>query len=466
MGKFSRFVRKATGRGDKQKSASVGPARTATMPRNQQIGYHSTITLTPSASMLPSPSIASLGPARIIALPTLDPIQPVSPIRMSTTIQSTPSVPRYSLAYRSEAEDKSSSPRPAEDEEESSQQPEPWGPLSRDITTDTLYRPPTPPRLTSASFARLPEYIGSSDSSDLEVPRTADQSDSSEWDDESDDECDDQSGDSDTLGMLSPIARPTLHPTQEDVFSSSSSPAELNDGDAFRLVRPPTYHALPPSSLSTPSRPSYRRGNARIRDQPTPSRGAYAPTTQDHGINLTHRRIRRLTPYPAHLPPFSFPPPHPRTILPLPMNSIPASPTTAIWPPHAFPPTPSSELRTRRNSFSTRMDPLPSSSPTLPRTDDDGLDLQEFLLLHPYLVVGGEDTPEEEEEEEESTADEQNWVSFEHEDAEEEAEKQLGVEEYHGDTQDVDGRREGDELHSELDDWSEARVCLEFRREE
>ncbi|KAF2440863.1 hypothetical protein P171DRAFT_523897 [Karstenula rhodostoma CBS 690.94] len=399
MGKVTRFVRKVTGRAHKHKNGhatmnNVGVPRTVAVPSFQR--NQSPLTGHPFVPILPSDNASSIGPEPVLPLPTLAPIKPVSPIRLPTAVRSTSPAPKFSLAEQNEYDDDSHTAQTST-EDESFYCQGISAPLKREDTTYTIFHPPTPPsapRLTSASFARLPEYVGSSDGSeDIEVPRTGHGTFHSDvYDSEL----------SDTSGMLRPLEFPAQ---EEDVFSSSSSPDQPSDRHAFALPGPPSYHRWPLAEGATPSRPSYRSSSVHMLDAPTPQRGARVGSTQKRrGRSSRHRRP--LKPYPVDVPHRESSPSIQETEHQAPRPR----PTLAYLPP----PTPSSEL-VPENSFTTRAKPLPSSTPTLPRSDDYGIDLQEVLLSHVFFPDVVEHSSVEDKDDADDTGSEENWVEYVHE---------------------------------------------------
>jgi hypothetical protein len=409
MGKVSRFMRKVSGRSGKLREgqSNVGAPRTAAVPPLSQIQQ-----CTPAQTTISMAPSTSLGARPTMELPQLDPIQTLSPIRIPTVsgmptsgwaptaVPSLSPAPKFYLAYHSEPDEQSPATETFTEEESFQCQGLPAS-LPRENTNATIFHPPTPPlapRLSSVSFARLPEYVGSSDGSeeDFEVPRTGHGTFSSDLDDT-------DFSDSPGLAMLRPLERPK----EVDVFSSSSSPNVPRSSEGFALPGPPPYCALPTDERASPSRPSYRPSSVHMPDEPTPHRATYiGAMQQSHGRASRHRRT--LTTYPPAVPNFQ----------PSSSGATSASTSTTthpakiyVYPPHGFPPTPSFELQ-HKSSFSTRMEPLPSSTRLLPRTDDDGIDLQTVLmtrklyssdpkLSHSPLSSGDH-----------SAASDENWVEY------------------------------------------------------
>ncbi|KAL5442282.1 hypothetical protein PMIN06_009071 [Paraphaeosphaeria minitans] len=384
MGSIKRFVKKVARRTRENQDGSatpnhVGAPRTVSVPSSHRIQSHARVHPVTAAI---SHQVSSPHPTPLL-LPTLDPIQPVSPIRIPTAIRSTSPAPtpKFFVADQNESDDDDSYPVEESLEGESFQCRDTSSPLPREDTTATVFHPPTPTparKMTSASFNRLPEYIGSSDSSvGVESPRTRNGSPDSLEDFEVP-----RTGtgslypdieDSDISGMLRPLEFPA---EQEDVFSSSSSPDQHDRRNSFSLPGPPSYHGPTFSDGATPSRLSQRPSSIRMLDGPTPQRIMHRGSNwRGRDGSPTHRRT--LTPYPMSVPQQESSP------LPAVRGSeeAPRTPPRMVYLP---PRSPSSPL-VEENSFFTRMEALPSSTPVLPRSDDLNVNLQEVLLNHSFF---------------------------------------------------------------------------------
>jgi hypothetical protein len=399
MGKVSRFIRKITGRAEKNRETQshVGTPRTATVPPLRRI-HQSLLVHTGS-----NPASELSGSAPIMALPTLDLIPSVSPLRMPTAVPSPSPAPRFSPAYHVESNDQSPATETSTEEVSFQCQGLP-ALLPRGNTTATIFHPPTPPpppRITSASFARLPEYMSSPDDSEeeFEVPRTGHGTLNSDIDDT-------EISDSPGLAMLRPLERPR----EEDVFSSSSFPDGPGDSDGFALPGPPSYHALPVHECSTPSRRSHRPSRVHMQDEATPQRVRYVGNTHKSNGRATRQR-RMQTSYPLDVP--NGLPSLPGTTAASP-SAIPKPGKIFVYPPHGFPPTPSSELH-RKSSFSTRMEQLSETTPLLQCTDDHGNDLQQALLVSRFDLEKTDRSYLSSSSKEESASSAENWVEYAHE---------------------------------------------------
>lgn len=405
MGRLTRFVRKVTGRTPKKQngdatSSNVGVARIVAVPSLQHI--HNRAPTHPAVSIRPSHRTSTPGLTPVMALPTLAPIQPVSPIRLSTAVRSTSPAPAPNCSISEPNDDFGNNSHATEQstDEESFQCRGISPPLPREDKSATIFHaptPPLPPRLTSTSFARLPQYVGSSESDeDSEVPRTGHGSFHSDVDD------------SDSSDML----RPLEVPAQKDIFSGSSSPSQPGDRDAFSLPGPPIYHGWPLAERVTPCRPSHLPGSVAMMDGPTFERGAHAGTSQRRRGRSSTRR-RSLTPYPVRIPqhassPSDGPQNEPTRTL---QGSETQTPHLRPRMVHLPPPTPPSDLGPEI-SFFTRMEPLPSSTPLLPRSDDFGIDLQDVLRNHVFFPHVREHSSGDEAESRHGAISEENWVEY------------------------------------------------------
>ncbi|OAG00684.1 uncharacterized protein CC84DRAFT_1168742, partial [Paraphaeosphaeria sporulosa] len=419
MGSIKRFVRRVTGRTPKNQNDSVAPSnvgvsRTVFIPSSCWI--QSDATILPATAVISSHRASPPDMAPIpMLLPTLDPIQPVSPIQIPNAIRSTSPdpAPKFSLAEHVESDGDDSHPVEESQEEDSFRCQVISAPLPRDDTTATIFRPPTPPpapRMTSASFARLPEYVDSSDSiAGSEVPPTQ----SNSWDGSEDVEVP-RTGtgsfhsdveDSEPSGMLSPLE---FSAEQEDLFSSSSSPDRPIDRNRFALPGPPSYHGWPLVDGATPSRPQHRPSSVHMPGGPTLQRATHRGSTRRSRGSSSIRRLT-TTPSPVGMPQ--------KESSPLPAIRGPEHSALRTQPRTVYlPPPSSSSPLLQENPFFTRMEPLPSSTPMLPRSDDFGINLQDVLLNNVFFPdIQEHSSVEDGDEGNDETSFNENWEEHRHE---------------------------------------------------